>query len=92
MSSAKNHCTSIVGNFVTIVGSTDPTKLGRRGEVVLETCKTLVLDSPNKGRRRGPIRVEKNGTVLEVEGSKTIIDGRDTIGRLEDRLGSRRGA
>ena len=92
MSSARNRGTTIVGDFVTVVGSSDPTKLGRRGEVVLETCKTLVLDSPTKAGRTGVIRVEKKGTVLQIQGSKNIIDGRDMIGRLEDRLGSRRGA
>jgi len=91
MISAKNRSTTIVGDSVTIVGSTDPTKLGRKGEVVLETYKTLVLDSAAGGERRR-IRVEKKGTVLQIEGSKTVIDGCDIIGRLEDRLSSRRGA
>jgi len=72
---------NVVGEKVTIVGSKDPTKTGMKGEVVLETAKTLVLDLD--GRRA---TVEKLGTVLQLEGSRKIIDGVDIAGRLEDRL------
>jgi RNase P/RNase MRP subunit p29 len=76
---------SVVGEKVTIVGSRDPTKMGRRGEVVFETSKTLVLESDGKRAR-----VEKLGTVLQLDGSRFVIDGADIAGRLEDRLRSKR--
>jgi ribonuclease P protein subunit POP4 len=77
---------SIVGEKIRIVNSSDPTKTGRRGEVVLETCKTILLESSD-GRR---IRMEKTGTVMLLEDSKRVVNGDDIAGRLEDRLGSRK--
>jgi RNase P/RNase MRP subunit p29 len=73
---------SVIGENVTILNSSDPTKKGRAGEIVLETSRTLVILQTN-GRR---ISVEKMGTVLEFQNSKKVIGGEEILGRLEDRL------
>lgn len=72
---------SIVGEEITIVDSRDPTKTGRKGEVVFETSKTLELKADGK-----TIRVEKAGSVFQLRDSKKVLDGNELIGRLEDRL------
>jgi len=76
---------SVVGSRVTILDSNDPTKRGRRGEVVLETANTILLRTED-----GRITVEKAGTVLAVEGNDEPLPGDDLQGRLEDRIGEGR--
>jgi RNase P/RNase MRP subunit p29 len=73
---------NVIGETLTILSSTDPSKEGRTGIVLLDTAKTLVLDS--NGRT---FRVEKQGNVFRVSGSKKVIAGTDISGRLEDRWG-----
>ena len=75
---------NIIGERVFVVKSTDPTKVGRGGEVVLETAKTLVLESA--GRK---ISIEKAGTVLQLESSGRNVASEEIAGRLEDRLRSK---
>jgi len=72
---------SIIGEEIAIIDSRDPTKTGRKGEVVFETSNTLELDTGTK-----TIRVEKAGTVFQVSKSKRVLDGNELVGRLEDRL------
>ena len=75
---------SLIGEVVTVVESSDPSKKGRRGAVVLETANTLRLqDGPKR------LTIEKKGTVLAVEGSEKLASEVDFAGRLEDRLRSR---
>jgi len=76
---------NIIGESVAVVDSSDPTLTGRKGEIVLETSKTLMLESAGKR-----IRLPKSGTVLQVVGTRKIIDGSDVAGRLEDRLRSKK--
>jgi RNase P/RNase MRP subunit p29 len=72
---------NLIGKEITVVGATDPTKKGIRGKVVLETSKTLLLDSD-----RGRVRLEKRGSMMLLSpGNKEII-GDELLGRLEDRL------
>ena len=75
---------NVVGERLTILSSTDPSKEGKAGVVLLDTAKTLVLDC--NGRT---LRVEKKGNVFRVSDSKKIITGSDISGRLEDRWGLR---
>ena len=76
---------NVIGSKLTVVDSTDPTKRGRTGTVVMETMKTLILQA---GGRK--ITVEKTGSAFSVEGSKAHIRGEELAGRLEDRLGGRK--
>ena len=75
---------NVIGEKLTIIGSTDPSKKGRTGIVLLDTARTLVLDS--NGRT---LRVEKEGNIFQVSNSKKVIAGADISGRLEDRWGLR---
>ncbi|HUI85790.1 MAG TPA: ribonuclease P protein subunit [Nitrososphaerales archaeon] len=72
---------SVVGEEISIVGSRDPSMIGRAGEVVLETSNTLRLDEGGR-----TIVVPKAGAVFQVQGSKRVINGSEIVGRLEDRL------
>jgi len=71
---------NVIGERLTIVSSTDHSKEGRTGTVLLETAKTLVLDSDGR-----TLRVEKAGNVFRVLGSHMVVAGADISGRLEDR-------
>jgi RNase P/RNase MRP subunit p29 len=76
---------NLVGETVTVISSTDPTKTGRRGKVVLETAKTLLLEDGGR-----VVRIEKQGSEFEVFGSRKVVTGSDISGRLEDRWGRAR--
>jgi len=75
---------NLIGERLIILKSTDLSKRGRTGTVLLDTAKTLVLDS--KGVN---LRVEKIGSVIRVCHSKRVITGADILVRLEDRWGLR---
>ncbi len=75
---------NVIGERLTILRSTDPSKEGRTGIVLLDTARTLVLDS--NGRT---LRVEKAGNAFQIWGSKRVVMGSDISGRLEDRWGLR---
>jgi RNase P/RNase MRP subunit p29 len=76
---------NLLGEKVTVVRASDPTKKGRRGEVVLETANTVLMSSGNKR-----FAVEKKGTTFLIVSSGTEVPGEDIAGRLEDRLRSKR--
>ncbi|HYB45415.1 MAG TPA: ribonuclease P protein subunit [Nitrososphaerales archaeon] len=76
---------SVVGTKAVVIDSKDGTKLGRKGEIVLETARTLLLKTAD-----GTITIEKAGTVLQVEGEDDPLIGDDIKGRLEDRIRGRR--
>ncbi len=75
---------NVIGERLTVLDSSDPSKRGRSGVVVLETAKTLILASGQK-----TFRVEKEGTMFGLSGSKMVLAGVDIAGRLEDRWGSK---
>jgi len=77
---------NIIGEKLTVLTSSDPTKSGRSGRVLLETANTLLLDEGGRA-----IRVEKEGAAFLITGSGKIVTGSDIAGRLQDRVG-RRGA
>jgi RNase P/RNase MRP subunit p29 len=75
---------NVIGERVTVLSSSDGTKVGRTGRVLLDTAKTLVIDS---GMRS--VRVEKSGAAFLLLDSGKVLTGSDIFGRLEDRLGRR---
>ena len=75
---------NLIGKRLTVLTSPDPTKTGRTGLVLLETAKTLLVES---GRR--VIRVEKEGSAFMLTSSGEVVTGSDVAGRLQDRLGRR---
>ncbi len=76
---------SMIGNAITIASATDPTKVGRKGVVMTETAKTILLDVGGDS-----IRVEKHGVVFLISRSGEVVLGDDISGRPEDRLGGRK--
>jgi RNase P/RNase MRP subunit p29 len=76
---------SVIGERMTVLTSSDPTKAGMKGQVVLETAQTLLLDTGSK-----VVRVEKSGSAFLLSGSKKVVTGSDIEGRLQDRWGRRR--
>lgn len=80
-----NH--ELIGLRVSITGSRNPSQVGLTGIVVDETMKTLVLETFN-GRKR----VLKEGArfLFYLPGHvKVSVDGKELIGRPEDRLKKR---
>ena len=75
---------NVVGERLKVLTSTDPTKEGRVGRVLLERAKTLVIDSAGRS-----IRIEKSGSAFLLLGSGKVLTGSDIAGRLEDRWGRR---
>jgi RNase P/RNase MRP subunit p29 len=73
---------NVIGQMLTILTSPDPSKTGRTGRVVIETAKTLILDSNGRS-----IRVAKSGSAFMLLPSRTVLTGADLEGRLQDRLG-----
>ncbi|MBI3841241.1 MAG: ribonuclease P protein subunit [Thaumarchaeota archaeon] len=73
---------NVLGETLTVIDSTDPTKKGITGKVLLESAKTLLMDA--KGRT---LRVEKAGTMFQVAGSSEVVSGSEIMGRLQDRWG-----
>jgi len=72
---------NLIGERLTVLKSSDPTKEGRSGRVVLETARTLLLDTGGR-----TLRVEKSGAAFVLLDSGRIVTGSDVSGRLQDRL------
>ena len=77
---------NVIGEMVNVLASKDPTKVGRSGRVLLDTANTLLLDEGGR-----VLRVEKVGSAFMIMGSGKIVTGSDIAGRLQDRIGRRRG-
>jgi len=73
---------NVIGERVKVLSSSDGTKVGRTGRVLLDTAKTLVIDSDGRS-----VRVEKSGAAFLLLDSGKVLTGSDIYGRLEDRLG-----
>lgn len=75
---------NVIGERLSVVESTDPSKVGIEGVVLLDTAKTLVLES--EGRT---LRVEKAGCTFLMAGWSRVVPGSNILGRFEDRCGGR---
>jgi RNase P/RNase MRP subunit p29 len=73
---------TIIGEKVKVVASSDPTQIGFRGSVVLETFGTFLLRLESK-----TVRLQKKGVVLQLAGTKDLVRGDEMEGRLQDRIG-----
>jgi len=74
---------NVIGERLTILRSSDPSKEGRSGTVLMDTAKMLVFNS--EGRT---LRVEKRGNVFQFSGTGRLVLESDISGRLEDRWGA----
>ena len=73
---------NLIGEQMIVLSSSDPTKVGREGRVLLETAKTLLVESGGR-----TFRVEKSGSAFKLTSSGRVLTGDDVAGRLEDRWG-----
>ena len=73
---------NLIGERLRVLSSSDPTKVGLAGLVLLETANTLLVDSA--GRH---LRLEKDGAAFQLLRSGVVVTGGDVAGRLQDRLG-----
>jgi RNase P/RNase MRP subunit p29 len=73
---------NVIGEDVEILGSPDPSIVGRSGKVLMESEKTLLLETSS-----GRLRVAKKGGVFRVIGREAQVDGSELVGKLEDRWG-----
>jgi len=76
---------NVIGEKVTVLTSSDPTKSGRSGRVLLETANTLLIDEGGR-----TLRVEKAGAAFLMIDSGKVVTGPDIAGRLQDRVGKQR--
>jgi RNase P/RNase MRP subunit p29 len=76
---------NVIGERLKVLASSDPTKMGITGRVLMETLNTLVIDSSGR-----TLRLEKAGSAFMLLGSGKVLTGTDIAGRLQDRLGRRR--
>ena len=70
--------------MLTVMNSSDPTKIGRTGRVLMETANTLIIDTGGHS-----VTVEKEGAVFSLGLGKRVT-GAEIAGRLQDRLGRAR--
>jgi RNase P/RNase MRP subunit p29 len=73
---------NVIGERVRVLTSSDSTKVGRTGRVLLDSAKTLVIETAGR-----TLRVEKSGSAFLLLESGKVLTGSDIYGRLEDRLG-----
>ena len=74
----------LFGRKIAIVNAADPTLVGMKGIVMLESMQMLQLETAN-----GTRSIQKRGSVLKVEGTNDLVICDSLLGRLEDRLGRR---
>ena len=71
----------LLGREIMVLRANDPSLVGLKGIVELESMKMLTVVSGTRKRS-----LPKLGTVLQLEDSKKLIVADDMVGRLEDRL------
>ena len=74
----------LFGKKISFLNATDPTVIGVKGTVMLESMKMLYLATPG-----GLKAFEKRGSVAKIEGTDELIACYSMIGRVEDRLSRR---
>jgi len=75
---------NVIGERVKVLSSTDGTKVGRTGRVLMDTANTLIVESAGRS-----IRVEKSKAAFLLLDSGKVLTSSDIHGRPEDRLGRR---
>jgi RNase P/RNase MRP subunit p29 len=74
----------LFGRKVSILKANDPTLIGAKGTVMLESMKMLYLATP-----AGLRSFQKRGSVVKVEDTSEIVVCDSMLGRVEDRLNRR---
>lgn len=71
----------LLGREILIVQAKDPSMVGVRGTVALESMKMLTIVSGETKRS-----VPKHGTVVQLQDSGNLVVASDAVGRIEERL------
>lgn len=74
----------LFGRKISILNAADPTFIGAKGIVMLESMKMLYLATPT-----GLRSFQKRGSVVKVEGTSDLVVCDSMLGRVEDRLARR---
>jgi len=74
----------LIGLEATVVESSNRYQVGISGRIIDETMKTLLLETA-RGRKR-VFKAEVKLLVRLPDGVMVLIDGRELVGRPEDRL------
>ena len=74
----------LFGRKISFLNASDPTAIGVKGTVMLESMKMLYLSTP-----AGLKGFQKRGSVARVDGTDELIACDSMIGRVEDRLSRR---
>ena len=70
-----------IGQLLTVVSSTDPTLVGRSGNVIDETQKTVTIIENGQERLLGKASIE-----FTLNGGTTVLTGASLRQRPEDRM------
>lgn len=73
---------NVLTKELVVLSARDPTKVGLRGIVAMDTFNMLTLDVGGR-----LVAVEKKGSAFQLQEGRMVITGSDIMGRLEDRLG-----
>ncbi|MDP6865431.1 MAG: ribonuclease P protein subunit [Candidatus Poseidoniaceae archaeon] len=73
--------TTWIGQMLTVVGSTDPTLVGRSGNVIDETQKTLTILENGQERVFGKAAIQ-----FTLNDGNTVLSGSSLRQRPEDRM------
>ena len=73
--------TTWIGQRLTVVGSTDPTLIGRSGNVIDETQKTVTILENGQERLLGKASIE-----FTLNDGTTVLPGASLRQRPEDRM------
>lgn len=68
-----------IGKHIRVINATNPSQKGTEGVVVDETRNTVMVETS-----RGVKRVQKHGSVFEVEGHE--VEGDDVLAAPEERI------
>jgi RNase P/RNase MRP subunit p29 len=71
----------LIGKKIAVVQCADPSILGLRGILSLESMKTVTILSGSSKRM-----VPKRGTVLQVQDGGRLVIGDEMMGRVEERI------
>jgi len=71
----------VPGDWIRVLQASDPNQVGLEGTLLLETCKTILMEC--SGRR---VKIQKSRTLVRVEASGDLIRGDEILGRIEERM------
>ena len=71
----------LIGEEITVVGSTNPAQVGISGKIVDETKSTIKIQS-----KEGTKTLLKNTITFKIKSKAMVIEGKTLIKRPEERL------